>query len=202
MRKTVYLIRHGQSTVNAARTATGVDPMHFDAPLSPLGHEQVAAARDTVAGLPVELVVTSPLTRAIQTAVGLFRHRRVPMVVEALHRERSGWSCDVGRRPHELAAEYPHLAFDHLENVWWYTEGADANGIAREPDHHVDARRAAFRAWLHRRPETHIAVVGHSMFFRTWVGRLLTHCEVHRVHIDTRGHFDPPPPPVTDMPKP
>ncbi|MSO93858.1 MAG: histidine phosphatase family protein [Rhodospirillales bacterium] len=202
MQKTLYLIRHGQSTVNAARAANGVDPMHFDSPLSPLGHEQVAQAREAVAALQVELVVTSPLTRAIQTAIGLFGGRRVPMVVEALPHERCGWSCDVGRQPHELQATFPELSFDHLERVWWYAEGADANGIAREPDDRVDARRAAFLAWLAERQERHIAVVGHSMFFRGWVGRLLSHCEVHRVHVDAAGRLDPPPLPPTDIVKP
>ena len=42
-RKVVYLIRHGQSTFNAAYEQTGVDPMLFDAPLSALGVRQVAA---------------------------------------------------------------------------------------------------------------------------------------------------------------
>ena len=41
-RKVVYLIRHGQSTFNAAYEQTGVDPMLFDAPLSALGVRQVA----------------------------------------------------------------------------------------------------------------------------------------------------------------
>lgn len=39
----VFLIRHGQSTFNALYEAKGADPFHFDARLSPLGHQQVAA---------------------------------------------------------------------------------------------------------------------------------------------------------------
>jgi len=202
MLKTLYLIRHGQSTVNAHRAATGVDPMHFDSPLSPLGHEQVAQARPAVRELPVELVVMSPLTRAIQTAVGLFGDRRVPMVVEALSHERCGWSCDVGRQPHELAEAFPELSFHHLPPVWWYAEGADENGIAKEPDERVEARRQAFLAWLMQRHERHIAIVGHSMFFRGWTGRLIGHCELHRMHITPDGRLDPPPPPPAPIVKP
>ena len=44
--KVVYLIRHGQSTFNAAYARDGVDPMLFDAPLSALGRRQVATLRD------------------------------------------------------------------------------------------------------------------------------------------------------------
>ena len=50
----LVLIRHGESTFNRAWRATPVDPLHFDAPLSETGHEQVRQARPTLADLPVE----------------------------------------------------------------------------------------------------------------------------------------------------
>src|SRR5476651_2892284 len=86
--RSVYLIRHGQSTFNALFELNRVDPLHFDARLSQIGIEQVAAARQATSEIPAELVVVSPLTRAIQTAVGLFGEGTVPMVVTDLHRER------------------------------------------------------------------------------------------------------------------
>ena len=69
---TILCIRHGQSTFNAAWAATGADPMHYDARLSALGREQVVAARATLLAYPVEIVLVSPLTRAIETALGVF----------------------------------------------------------------------------------------------------------------------------------
>ena len=77
MTKLVHLIRHGESTFNAAYQETGADPIDFDAPLSPTGHRQVALRRAAFDALAVELVVTSPLTRAIETALGLFGPRAV-----------------------------------------------------------------------------------------------------------------------------
>ncbi|MFN3077629.1 MAG: phosphoglycerate mutase family protein [Alphaproteobacteria bacterium] len=69
----LHLIRHGQSTFNAAcAVIPWSDPMLFDAPLSARGEEEVALLRRRVAELPVELVLVSPLTRAIQTALGAF----------------------------------------------------------------------------------------------------------------------------------
>ena len=78
MAEDIFLIRHGQSTFNVHYETTGVDPLHFDAPLSPLGHEQVLHSRADAVALCVDLVVTSPLTRALQTAVGLFGDRSAP----------------------------------------------------------------------------------------------------------------------------
>lgn len=177
----VICIRHGESTFNAAWRETGTDPLQFDAPLSPAGIEQVRSARKAVEGLPVELVVTSPLTRALQTAAGLFDgHRRSPpIVVHPLMRERVENSCDIGRSPRALAAEFPALDLAHLDDVWWHAEGtADTRGICVEPIARVTARAAQFKAYLRARPERCIAVVGHGTFFFHLTGRALANCEV------------------------
>jgi broad specificity phosphatase PhoE len=66
--------------------------------LSETGHEQVRQARPTLADVPVEIVIVSPLTRALQTALGLFGEHpsAPPMLVAHLARERVENSCDVG----------------------------------------------------------------------------------------------------------
>jgi glucosyl-3-phosphoglycerate phosphatase len=97
----IYLIRHGQSTFNALFDLNRVDPLHFDARLSQIGIEQVAAARQAASAIPVELVVVSPLTRAIQTAVGLFGEATVPIIVTDLHRDDRG----VAVEPDHLFAQ-------------------------------------------------------------------------------------------------
>ena len=84
-----------------------VDPLHFDAVLSDLGQQQVKAAAAAVRAVPYELVITSPLTRAIQTTLGLFAdHPAAPDQVECLHRERLDSSCDVGRSPGLMRANF------------------------------------------------------------------------------------------------
>jgi broad specificity phosphatase PhoE len=179
--RTILCIRHGESTFNAAcRTATG-DPLHFDAPLSPAGHEQVRQARLALRDVPVELVMVSPLTRALQTAVGLFTEHpnRPRFEVIALHRERVENSCDIGRAGHQLAVEFPMLDVAHLGNVWWHThEAPDARGICIEPVEIVAARAAEFKALLRARQERFIAVVGHGTFFHHLTGKALANCEV------------------------
>lgn len=180
MPETIHLIRHGQSRFNAAFDGeTGLDPMIFDAPLSELGRRQVAALRSALEreGEAYELAVTTPFTRAIETCVGLFEGRGVPVVVEALHREYLVHSCDVGRSPRTLARAFPTLSFGHLDDPWWYAVNGVA--IAVEPAEILMTRVAAFRRWLGDRPERRIAVVGHGTFFRALTGLgTIENCQV------------------------
>ena len=181
MPKIVHCIRHGQSTFNAHWAEHGEDPGHLDAPLTELGRRQAAERALELRQYPYELVVTSPLTRAIQTAMALFGdHPAAPPIhVEGLHREFLESSCDVGSAPNRLAEAFPHLSFDHLDEVWWHNEGEpDPRGFAVEPAETLHGRVRQFRDWLAMRPERLIAVVGHGTFFHHLTGRQLQNCEV------------------------
>ena len=185
--KTILCIRHAESTFNAAWRADPRDPLHFDARLSAVGEEQVRHARAALLRHPVELVITSPLTRALQTTVGLFAgHPSAPRVeVSAVLRERVENSCDLGRSPAELAADFPSLEFAHLDGVWWHAEGVpDHRGICVEPVPVVQARVAEFREYLAGRPESVIALVGHGTFMSYLTGRVLANCEVAELPLE------------------
>lgn len=174
----VHLIRHGQSTFNAHYEATGEDPIHIDARLTPLGHAQVAAAQAKLAGMQYDIVIATPLTRAIQTAQGIFGSR-VPIVIDALHREWLCSSCDVGRSIRDLALDFPTLDFAHLADPWWH-DGAPRNrhGFAFEPEHVLLDRVDAFKQMIAARTEQRIAVVGHGDFFKRLIGRQMHNCEI------------------------
>ncbi|TQE05767.1 hypothetical protein C1H46_008673 [Malus baccata] len=77
--KTLHLVRHGQGIHNvegAMNYKAYMKPEYFDAQLTPLGWQQVDNLRKHVheCGLSkrIELVITSPLLRTLQTAVGVF----------------------------------------------------------------------------------------------------------------------------------
>ena len=185
-RKTILCIRHGESTFNAAWRVAPVDPLHFDAPLSEVGHGQVRQARTALARYPVEVVLTSPLTRALQTAHGLFDgHPSGPRIqVAPLLRERVENSCDIGRAPGALAAEFPSIDLVQLDEAWWHREGQpDARGICVEPLPVVQARAAQFKAHILARSERVVALVGHGTFFFYLTGKVLANCEVTELDI-------------------
>jgi broad specificity phosphatase PhoE len=176
----VHLLRHAQSTFNTIYDRTEVDPLDFDAPLSDNGRRQAAETRRRIRGMDeIDLVVTSPLTRAIETALLVFRDS-VPIVVESLHREWQYNSCDVGRPASVLAAEFPELRFDHLPDTWWYQGKEDQRGVAVEPKSRFLDRVASFSGWLEARPECRIVVVGHSTFFAYLAGVQLDNCETYQ----------------------
>lgn len=179
MARIVHLIRHAQSTFNVAVAGTPwIDPMLFDARLSPDGEAQVPALRERVAGLDIGLVATSPLTRAIQTARGAFAGQGIPIVVAPLLREAVGCSADIGRSPALLAAEFPDLAFAHLDDPWWHCDHAAPERIVVEPEAALRARIAAFLAWAATQPVAAIAAVGHGTLFTHMTGLRMNNCEL------------------------
>lgn len=198
--KKIFLIRHGHSTFNAWRSKTLrtctcciARWTAQDAPLSERGRAQVQALHREVAkrGLreEVQLLVTSPLTRALDTAIGGFFFRNgagagessgegapdaLPLIALPLVAERLDTACDIGRPRSVLQGEYPRVDFSLVEEHWWYG-GADnfpAEGQRhdREPTECCKQRVAELMRWLVARPESCIAVVGHSAFFKAMTG--------------------------------
>lgn len=177
MSRDVILIRHGQSTFNAIHSVTGEDPMHVDARLTELGRRQVEDARARLSHLSPALVVMSPLTRAIETALGIFGDRDAEFLVTDLHREHLESSCDVGRAPRYLAEEFPHLDFAHLDEHWWHDGPLNERGLPVEPHEMLVSRIGAFTQWLAAREEKTIAVIGHGTFFFHLTGKKFQNCE-------------------------
>jgi len=115
------------------------DPGLFDTRLNIHGEQQARELRAIVdfenARLPIELVVTSPLRRAIDTAALAVPASivRAPRLVLPTIAERRYLTSDVGTPRGELEAMYPGTDFAALGDAnaeWWYREetpgGADA----------------------------------------------------------------------------
>ena len=175
---TVYFIRHGQSEFNAAFNGED-DPMIFDAPLTKLGFSQAADARERFSDLGVTRVITSPLTRAIQTAKTVF-DGVAPIEVSHGHHELLKFSGDVGRPPEELKLDFPELTFEHLPNRWWYGQDGAGVEVSKEPESIFKSRVAQFVAKLDDVSEGTIAIVGHGNAFQEIIGFMLNNCELHK----------------------
>ncbi len=174
---TIYLIRHAQSEFNALYEEGGEDPMIFDAPLSKLGEVQAAQLREIVGRLDISQVIASPLTRTLQTADIVFGDR-FPVRVVADVREQVSNSCDIGRSPLELAAEFPHLDFDHLAERWWHDGEKDHRGISVEPEHILQKRADDFIAFAKKSRISSTAIVSHGNFIRALSGIKPDNCGI------------------------
>lgn len=167
--KLVFWIRHGHSEANAALEAAAAGGRAVssasleDAPLSGAGQAQARAlgAHLRTAGVEVELVVVSPLRRALETAWLAFP--RAPLsVLEALRERHSGHARD--RRPSRLAISTAALRAG--------APSCDTSGLSSEMDPLASVPEALTAAvgrsemalrWLAERgPERCIAVVSHG----------------------------------------
>lgn len=174
----IYFIRHGQSEFNAAFKGE-VDPLIFDAPLTELGFKQAAEARESILKLKITHVITSPLTRAIQTAKTIF-DGIAPIEVRHGHHELLKYSGDVGRRPEELSADFPDLSFEHLPRQWWYAHHDADVEVSKEPVPIFQERVAHFVDQLNEIDTQKVAIVGHGNAFQEIIGFMLRNCQMHQ----------------------
>lgn len=162
------------------------DPRLFDTRLTPEGQRQALKLSTRISKMKTkpELLVVSPLTRALQTSSLAFDATLdVPRVVQPLAAERVWHSSDVGRSPEELSEEFPDYSFSDLRPIWWYNAGSsDPQRIVVEPDESFFGRMDRLRDWLLARPEKHIALVSHWGVLNSLTGRDFDNCELYQCH--------------------
>ncbi|XP_070026839.1 phosphoglycerate mutase-like protein 1 isoform X2 [Nicotiana tabacum] len=198
--KTIHLVRHGQGIHNVEgdkNYKAYLSPEYFDAYLTTLGWQQVDNLRKHVhaSGLfkRIELVVTSPLLRTMQTAAGVFggggyKDRMdilplmvantgysdrsaissldcPPIIAHELCREHLGvHPCDSRRSISEYQCLFPAIDLSLIES----DEDTLWKANVRETKEEVMARGIKFLNWLLTRKEKEIAVVSHNgLLFHT-----------------------------------
>lgn len=210
--KIVHFQRHGQGTHNEIykqwTEKTGkpldlseTDPKKnpllldhvIDAPLTQKGRDQCAEQRTTASTLEgVELVIMSPLVRALQTAHITFedhlpyntpREREVKWMAHEGVREELGLLLCNKRRPlSETESDWPEVDYTHMpygqDDLMWNNfveKSSHGDGIPK-PETTVDMSHRAYNFlvnFLHRRHEKEIVVVGHSAWLLAMTGAVL-----------------------------
>ena len=166
----MILLRHGQSEFNLHFTVTKRDPGIEDPRLTPHGQTQAEKAASALRDLGIRRILSSPYTRALQTAVPLARALDLPVDVHPGIRERFHFVCDIGSPRAVLAAAWPAYDFNHLTEIWWPRETETAES--------VDERAAAFRAeMLGSDLWRDTVVVSHWAFILALSGRSLENGE-------------------------
>lgn len=175
----LHWVRHGEGFHNLvsdlfnASTATRPNqiPEMRDPPLTEQGRKQARILRGI--GCKAALVVSSPMHRAMQTAVTGFpslKHR-VPWVVRPEIREKHHGGDWDGTRDRELSEE----EFDWCD--WSACPETDPMPLAQmELDEAVRARGAEFIKWLCQRHEKEVVVATHSAFLFSFLN-LCVRCD-------------------------
>lgn len=202
---------------------------YYDSPLGPRGVSQVQELHERVKRLingddiaaaelsippdqssildEIDLIVTSPLTRALQTMEnGLYpslESRGLPVVAVPQAAERIFLVADLGKSRRDLKVSYPYVDFDSafpssvgIDDHWHYkhTEKEAQNyvewrpsgegqiyGCLGEPQPRFEERMESLIEWLSSRPETTIAVVCHAGVILWFLGEVIDNCHVRVV---------------------
>lgn len=177
--QTVVFLRHGVAKHNVPDPTTGekpdiCSPAFWDPPLLDRGMQEALAVRERLVHFlrRVDLVITSPLTRCMQTANLVFfpganydvPHSPPPMLCVEQVREAYGIHYPDKRRDKRLLQKHwPTIHFDpsmsDLDEEW--------SDTSRETLQDVIGRVDQFMEWLVQRNEMFVFVVSHGVWIES-----------------------------------
>lgn len=195
--KKVHWIRHAQGYHNVDNGKNSKSKCCIDARLTPKGIDQcrnlAQAIESAEPGTPLhdvrqqtQLVVTSPVTRCVQTTLHSLRpllkgngNGHVPPVVaNDSIRETVNFNCDRRRPIHEIVQDFPQVDFTQAcpydeDNIWetYVQQLGDDTAYTQERESAeiykiADRCRVFFTTWLRHRPEAHVCVCAHATVSR------------------------------------
>lgn len=156
----------------------------------------------------LELVLTSPLTRALQTLeIGLYptiQQKQLPIMALPLATERVYLISDIGKMQSELKKEYIYVDFNTAfpegeYEPWYFTPDDDlvenyiewrpcregqVYSCLGEPQGHFDRRMSELYRFLDNREESTIAVVCHAGVIDWFVQEIFENCELRVINFD------------------
>jgi broad specificity phosphatase PhoE len=176
--KTVYFVRHGSTEGNEKRAY-----QHVHTPLSALGRRQAECVARRFERLPVDIVITSDMERAAETARCIAERNRLPIVFDPLFQEilRPAIVRGKGRDTPEALEIMRFLA----EN--W----TNARVKHSDEENFFDLKTRALKALAHlaARLEQKVLVVTHGTFLCMLICCMMAGEEVSPQWFDRVQHF-------------
>ena len=141
--KQLYFVRHGQSQANLDEIYAG----QFDTPLTDYGREQAKIAGMEAVLFGIDLIVSSPLSRAFETAT--------------IIAEQIGYS----RRDIRTSDLLKERSFGSLQGKSWH-DYAEDDSVFKDVEslEHLGGRAQRFLNYVHKIDSPNILVVGHGSF--------------------------------------
>eukprot|EP01084_Bolivina_argentea_P156520 272806_1 len=166
--KHIALIRHGQALHNV-NSENWYTP---DNPLTKYGESQLKRLREKLTKQykkafydKIDVVITSPLLRALQTTLILFSGMNIPIYVSVHHTECFSAECDFGTNVDVLLKKFPIFkafkGWDDISNENWWP-------IEEETREKLFERHISFADLLIKHDKKCIAAVGHGAFFKAF----------------------------------
>jgi len=167
MSQILHLVRHGHSLHNELFHKIGVQafriPATIDSPLTQEGHLQsIELGHSWQNKKDIELILVSPLTRALETCMNIFGDTEIPIISNEFLREYpiGEDTCNKRSSLSLLKNRFPKIDFqlDVDRDTLWKED-------YRENMIELEQRLEKMITYLQRRPEKNIAIIGHSSFF-------------------------------------
>ncbi|KAM0584289.1 hypothetical protein ACHAP6_007483 [Verticillium nonalfalfae] len=179
MSSVIYLVRHAESEHNISKDFTQRDP-----PLTAAGLAQASALIETFPHTAsIAVVLTSPLTRTLQTTTTAFPQvfskdtgGGAQLIIDPDLQERSDLPCDTGSGRVTLDKAFAGLDFGGLEDEWFVKEGvyaADDISVAKRAQRFRDKLRDIIISLKTDREEAvegrrrNVVVVTHGVFMKS-----------------------------------
>lgn len=161
--KTVYFLRHGESSANATRVRLGEAT-----PLTERGRRQARKAGRRLDALTIERVIISPFVRTRETFAEIERHfGGTPVEYSPLVVERRNPSVMLGRKIEdaEMEAIWKEIGTHYHIPGWRHSDEENFEDL-RE-------RAKATLEYLEALPEKYILVVTHGMYMKMLLAHIL-----------------------------
>jgi len=166
-------------------------PTLKDAPLSKRGVAQSKSSWDKLSELvehenspfsPPQIVLVSPLRRALMTATTLFGNIQNPppkfIAIEALREKRTGMECDERNDPAILEQEFPHVDFTNVkQGLPVVSKGEDNTQVRSRVKHYLEEH-------LPLVPHDFVAIVSHKGWLRELRHTLKSYENAGDLHVD------------------
>lgn len=163
MPKKLFCIRHGTSEHNVRYYEIGELAFNEKEDTTLLA-SGIAEARNLGSNWTeidnIELVLVSPLSRTLETATQIFKHKKVPMIALDCLIEWPQHSelCNKRKAKKDIVDKYPHVNFDRIANeLYW-------NSKENESYESLKERVKFAKNWIRMRKENKIAIVSHSSY--------------------------------------
>lgn len=151
----LYIIRHGESIGNIVPEDTP------DGELTALGRSQAERVAECMSGTPLDLIISSPLIRAMETARPLARRHHLPIHVWKDTFEVRNKGPYTGPTRDQMLSQFPEAILrDDFETEGWFCSGDES-----EEDAHLRAQRI-FAELLGLDRDRRVALFAHSGFNR------------------------------------
>jgi len=166
---TLYLIRHGETPLTPFRKFSGVGPA--DPELTEEGHRQARLVAEEIAKLRPEVLITSPLNRAQQTAGYISEKSGLTPKVDSIWVEGNFGLWD-GLTIYEVEEKFPK------EYKLWLSSASIAPPGGESYDECMARARAGMESLVVDFPGKRVAVVTHNGMIKTSIAAAMsTHAE-------------------------